>query len=444
MSVQGSEVEGISPTPKLEWTRQVASIMSAWADACKSFRWLHEQAYRDLKRKSKIFNIPVIILQALAGFASVSMQGYVPETYMRWAQLGVGGINFIGGTLTTILNYYRFTQRSEAHFQAWVGWSRLGRLISNELSLERRFRKDPSEFFKLCKAEYERLMEMSPKVPANVEEVFDIRFRGKRRRQARCRICCRTCAGGMCACCCPPEDDEEQGRGPGDSNKSQASHLGIVFPDISDHITHTVPFEEHEDMGTQKTPDFVLHKPPTPLLAEKKEKAQENWQLLRDIINTKKEEEKRKAAEVLAEQTHDERVQASQQQYRARAESRPKITSLPAFRRADLPPVPNPPEVDQAAIKVKDIAKLLEQKFAPPLSKPPAAPPTAVEPAAEPTPPATESVAEAEEEVVVLVPAEEERTEEKQEDGVAVAAAEDDAAPDLLTFETEEQAIINE
>ena len=438
MSVQGSEVEGTSPTPKLEWTRQVATIMSAWADACKTFRWMHEQAYRDLKKKSKLFNIPVIVLQALAGFASVSMQGYVPEEYMRWAQLGVGGINFIGGTLTTILNYYRFTQRSEAHFQAWVGWSRLGRLISNELSLERRFRKDPSEFFKLCKAEYERLMEMSPKIPANVEEQFDIRFRGKRRRQARCRICCRTCAGGICACCCPPDDEEKGGGpsgGPGDTNKAQAASLGIIFPDISDHITHTMPYEEKEDTGTQKTPDFVLHKPPTPLTGERQEKARANWKLLRDIMKTRDEEEQQKKADAATEVDHETRVQESEQKYRVRADSRPKIPSLPAFRRNNTPPRLPPDVVMENAVSVKDRAKLLLEKFGNVVPMPPNPPPPA--PPQEPQSPSGASDVE----VIVAVDGVEDKDTKSIKDGEEHEAAEeeDPVVDDLLMFDAEEE-----
>ncbi len=439
MSVQGSEAEGISPTPKLEWTRQVASIMSAWADACKAFRWLHEQAYRDLKKKSKIFNIPVIVLQALAGFASVSMQGYVPEEYMRWAQLGVGGINFIGGTLTTILNYYRFTQRSEAHFQAWVGWSRLGRLIANELSLERRFRKDPSEFFKVCKSEYERLMEMSPKVPANVEEAFDIKFRGKRRRQKKCQVCCRTCAGGICACCCPPDEPEDAPPGPGGANKAQASQLGIVFPDISDHITHTVPFEEHEDTGTQKTPDFILHKPPTPLVAEKREKAHENWQLLRDIIKTKKEEEQKLKEAADADMSHEDRVRASELQAKQRVESRPKISSMPKFRK-DAPVVVIQDEGEP--LPLQERIKQLQDKFIQQGIQPPnvtkAVLPPVVPAAPAPVSPADDGVVE----VVVAADVPDNSNQEAAEQDVqAAAVVEVEVVDDLLSFEpvTEEE-----
>ncbi len=348
MSDAGSahnNAEGVSPSPKLEWTKQVSFIMSAWADGAKSYRWLHEQAYREFKHKSKIFNIPVIILQAFAGFASVSMQGYVPDAQMRWAQLGVGVVNFIGGTLTTILNYYRFTQRAEAHYQAWVGWSRLGRLISNELSLEKRFRKDPSEFFKICKAEYERLMEMSPKVPSNVEEVFDFKFRGKKLKKKKGLF--QKC----CPCCCPSDNNnEDEASTPAKENKAQHNHLGIVFPDISDHITHTTAYEDKEETATQnRTPDFLVYKPPTP--SDKKQEVATKWQLLRDAIRTSKS-----AEEVAAEKVAD-----SLKKYSEKKAASPVLGPKEAPR---LPPrTLEPVQVDLGGVSVKDRIRMLHDKL---------------------------------------------------------------------------------
>ncbi len=389
MSVQGSDALQDSPTPRIEWTRQVASIMAAWADGAKSYRWLHEEAYRRLKRKAKMLNFPIIILQSLAGFASVSMQGYVPEEYMRWAQLGVGVINFLGTTLSTILNWYRFTQRSEAHYQAMVGWSRLGRLISNELSLERRFRKDASEFFKVCKSEYERLMEMSPKVPSTVEEDFDVKFRGKRRAPKK------KCCGGRCACCCPtppPEDDGGPGDSRADSNKSQAKSLGIVFPDISDHLEHTKTFEEKEDSATQNdTPDFVLHKPPTPLAEERRARAHASWSLLKEVITKKKDDDAPSLTTEDIENHREESLRQSESAYRRRASQPPKLVSNPAFVR---PPIPLP--VDETpSISVKERAKQFASLFGPTIAAvppvPDPAPPAAADPQPSAPPPPAES-----------------------------------------------------
>ncbi len=244
----GDNASNVSPLPKLSWTRRVEYILSKWADGASCFKWLHEQSYRKFKTRNNWFSIPVIILSTLTGALNVGMQGYVPAEYMGYAQIGVGSVNIFAGILTTLQSKFQYAEMSEAHFQAFIGWSRLARLISNELSLERNHRRNPNDLVKICKAEYERLMEQSPLVPSEVVLEFETRF-GKRKE--------------------------------------------ILFPDIADHLVHTEAYDDIKERKDRERNEkhFIVHKreTPPPMTDEQRMNAINKWKSLKYIVNAKAE-----------------------------------------------------------------------------------------------------------------------------------------------------------
>lgn len=179
VSLQGSD-EGQNANVKLRWTRQVENMLTKFADTAACYKWLNEKSFRKYRRINYFYAIPVIILSTLSGAISVGMSGYVPEDYVKMAQLGVGGINIINGIFSTLQSFFRYAQLSEGHWNAYVGWSRLHRNIENELTLERKNRKNPSDFVKICRAEYDRLMETNPLLPEDVLAEFADKFDPKK------------------------------------------------------------------------------------------------------------------------------------------------------------------------------------------------------------------------------------------------------------------------
>lgn len=244
----GENVSNVSPLPKLSWTRRVEYILSKWADGASCFKWLHEQSYRKFKTKNNWFTIPVIILSTLTGALNVGMQGYVPDAYMGYAQIGVGSVNIFAGILTTLQSKFQYAELSESHFQAFVGWSRLARLISNELSLERNHRRNPNDLVKICKAEYERLMEQSPLIPDDIVSEFESKF-GKRKE--------------------------------------------LLFPDIADHLVHTEAYDDIKERKDRERDEkhFIVHKreTPPPMTDEQRMNAINRWKSLKDIVDAKRE-----------------------------------------------------------------------------------------------------------------------------------------------------------
>ena len=177
-SAQGSDDgRASSPMPKIRWTRQVEKLLTDFADTAACYKWLNDQSYRKYKMINYFYNIPIIIMSTLSGAVSVGMSGFVPQEYMGLAQLAVGAVNIINGIISTLLNFFRYAQLSESHNNAYVGWSRLHRNIKIELSVERKNRKNPNDFIKVCRSEYDRLMEQQPIIPKDVLRKFRERFK---------------------------------------------------------------------------------------------------------------------------------------------------------------------------------------------------------------------------------------------------------------------------
>jgi hypothetical protein len=86
--------------------------------------------------------------------------------------LAVGGINIFTGILSTLQNFFRSAQCSESHSNAHVGWSKLCRNIEIELTLERDKRRNANDFVKICRSEYDRLLEQSPVIPSAIIKKF--------------------------------------------------------------------------------------------------------------------------------------------------------------------------------------------------------------------------------------------------------------------------------
>lgn len=163
--------------PKKEWSRQMEVVLQMWADIAVCYRWMHDRSFRKHKKVNYAFSIPVIVLSTLTGTANFGLSSFVPAQYMSYGQIAVGMTSIFAGVLSTLQNFFRYAQSSEAHFIASQGWSKLHRAISVELLLEVSNRRRPDEFMRACRADFDRLMENSPIIPMNVIQEFMKTFR---------------------------------------------------------------------------------------------------------------------------------------------------------------------------------------------------------------------------------------------------------------------------
>ena len=163
-------------TTKLDWSDQTEELIASWTDVSACYKWLHNQAFRKYDNINFGFNIPISIFSTITGVVSVSMTSIVPEPYVDLAQKVVGGVNVLTGILTYFQTYLKFAQQAEAHRHASVGWAKLERNMRIELKYKRENRKDADTFIKVCRSEYDRLVEQSPDIPTDVIQQFKKKF----------------------------------------------------------------------------------------------------------------------------------------------------------------------------------------------------------------------------------------------------------------------------
>ena len=169
--------EPTSLKQKLVWNTQTEELVASWGDIASCYKWLHDQAFRKYNKINYRMSIPVIVLSTVTGTVSVGMQSLVPPEWVNYAQQMVGAVNIITGIITTLQNFFRFAQVSEGHQHASTGWSKLERNIRIELKIDRLYRKDADSFMKVCRAEYDRLLEQSPVIPKDVLLKFRSKFK---------------------------------------------------------------------------------------------------------------------------------------------------------------------------------------------------------------------------------------------------------------------------
>ena len=161
---------------RLTWNRDTEELLADWGDLASCYKWMHESAFRKYNKINWYMSIPIIILSTITGTVSVGMASLVPAEYVNMAQQVVGGVNIITGIITTLQNFFRFAQMSEGHFNASVGWNKLERNIRIELKYARRNRKEADGFIKMCRQDYDRLLEQSPVIPKEIIALFKHTF----------------------------------------------------------------------------------------------------------------------------------------------------------------------------------------------------------------------------------------------------------------------------
>ncbi len=160
------------------WSNEVEELLSEWAEKAGCFRWLHTRSEKKYRRRYYMYSIPVIILSTLTGTANFGMDSYIPESGQATATAVVGGLNIFAGILSTLQNFLKVAENMEANRAAGVAWSKLGRNISIELALDPKRRTKATDFLKLSRSEYDRLIEQSPIIDDDIVSQFKAEFDG--------------------------------------------------------------------------------------------------------------------------------------------------------------------------------------------------------------------------------------------------------------------------
>lgn len=162
------------------WTRQLENLVAEWADKASCYQWMHQKTEVKFHRFNMYFTIPVIIMSTLTGTANFATESIVEtEQQKKYVTFGIGAVSLIAGIISTVANFLRYAQGSEAHRVAGISWGKFQRFISIELSLHPNERMDAMSFLKMGRIELDRLIEQSPPIPPKIIEQFITVFRDK-------------------------------------------------------------------------------------------------------------------------------------------------------------------------------------------------------------------------------------------------------------------------
>lgn len=159
-----------------EWSVEHERILIEWADKAMCYRWLHDRSHTLFSNLNAWYTIPCIIISTLAGTANFA-QARIPVQYQALFSMVVGGINILGGIISTIQQYLKITQLNEAHRVSSIAWDKFYRNIKIELAKHPMERIAVSHMLKMSKEEFDRLMETSPTIPEKIVANFKASFR---------------------------------------------------------------------------------------------------------------------------------------------------------------------------------------------------------------------------------------------------------------------------
>lgn len=158
-----------------EWSPDHEKILVEWADKAMCYRWLHAKSHSLFSKKNAWYTIPVIIISTLTGTANFA-QNRVPIEYQAYFAIIVGAFSILAGIITTIQQFLKITQLNEAHRVSSIAWDKFYRNIKTELAKHPSERIQVLHMLKMCKEEFDRLMETSPPILDEVTDEFKKTF----------------------------------------------------------------------------------------------------------------------------------------------------------------------------------------------------------------------------------------------------------------------------
>jgi len=166
----------ITTNKDVEWTVEHEQILIEWADKAMCYRWLHSRSNMLYSTLNAWYTIPVIVISTLTGTANFA-QERVPLAYQNYYVMIVGGFNILAGIITTIQQFLKITQLNEAHRVSSIAWDKFYRNIKIEIAKHPNERIHATQMLKLCKEEFDRLMETSPVIPDKIITLFKESFK---------------------------------------------------------------------------------------------------------------------------------------------------------------------------------------------------------------------------------------------------------------------------
>jgi hypothetical protein len=163
------------------WTTELESLATEWADNAACYEWMHQRSRQLQSTKNLRMKIPMIVLSTLTGTASFGLGSFfgTDEYSKTIAQMVIGSISILVGTIGTLDTFFQYAQSCEMHNTAAVNWGNFQRNIEFQMKLHPNERIDAMPFLKMMQNELNRLIEQSPSILECVLKEFRATFKEK-------------------------------------------------------------------------------------------------------------------------------------------------------------------------------------------------------------------------------------------------------------------------
>jgi hypothetical protein len=152
-----------------EWSPGLEEVLRKEGEEAESLFWLHNRSSVVSTRNNDMINIPSIVLQTITGFLSAT-GGLVPA-------LVLGSISVFTGVLSTLLSYYKFSAKAEAHRMSAQLYLKIYKKIEIELSLPPDQRVAPIKLLEEVRDKLARVSEVAPDVPQIIIAEYKKQFK---------------------------------------------------------------------------------------------------------------------------------------------------------------------------------------------------------------------------------------------------------------------------
>jgi hypothetical protein len=168
MSVNADGNSSIVNTNITEWNTGLEEVLRKEGEEGAAMFFMHNRSSVLATRNNDMINIPSIILQTVTGFLAAT-GGLVHP-------LALGAFSVFTGVLSTLLSYYKFSARAEAHRMSAQLYLKIFKKIEIELSLPIEQRMPPVKLLEEVRDKLARVGEVAPDIPEVVLNEYKAKF----------------------------------------------------------------------------------------------------------------------------------------------------------------------------------------------------------------------------------------------------------------------------
>jgi hypothetical protein len=148
------------------WHESNEVFFKALGDEAQLQALCHMKSHEEFSTRSRGYQLPIIILSVMCGSGNFVSTSF-PENQATII-LGVGVLSIVTSIISSIAQYLKLAEKSEAFRIAYVSWEKFYNNIRFQLSKRREEREELKNYMSSVTNEYQRLQEISPLLPDKI------------------------------------------------------------------------------------------------------------------------------------------------------------------------------------------------------------------------------------------------------------------------------------